>query len=108
MLAARARGLAEDGDEPILDLLVTAVDAAAAAVTGDIDRALTLLARPVPGLAAAEVPGAVTRLHWHFLLLAGRASDAADLVAGRDPVRGMDTPRELCGWPAGWTATPRG
>jgi LuxR family maltose regulon positive regulatory protein len=97
MLAVRARGLAEESDEPILDLLVTAVDAAAAAVEGDIDRALTLLARPIPGLALAEVPGALTRFHWHMLLLAGRASDAADLVAGRDPVRGMDTPRELHG-----------
>ncbi len=97
MLAARARELAEESDEPILDLLVTAVDAAAAAVTGDIDRALTLLGRPVPGLARADVPGAVTRLHWHFLLLAGRAGDAADLVADRDPVRGMDSPHELYG-----------
>ena len=97
MLAVRARGLADESDEPILNLLVTAVDAAAAAVEGDIDRALTLLARPAPGLPPAEVPGALTRFHWHMLVLAGRASEAAALVAGRDAVRGMDSPKELYG-----------
>jgi DNA-binding SARP family transcriptional activator len=96
-LAVRARGLAEQAGEPILDLLVTAVDAAAARFEGDIDRALALLARPIPGLALAEVPGAVTRFHWHLLLLAGRAADAAALVAERDPVRGMASPREMEG-----------
>jgi LuxR family transcriptional regulator, maltose regulon positive regulatory protein len=97
MLAVRARELADEGDEPILRLLVTAVDAAAAAVEGDVETALELLARPLPGLVMAEVPGALTRFHWHLLLLAGRAADAAALVAERDPVRGMDTPQELHG-----------
>jgi DNA-binding SARP family transcriptional activator len=96
-LAARARGLAEEGDEPSLHLLVTAVDAAAAAVEGDIDRALELLARPGPGPAPGGAPRALTRFHWHMLLLAGRAADAADLVAGRDPVGSMHTPQELHG-----------
>ena len=96
-LAVRARGLAEQAGEPVLDLLVAAVDAAAARFEGDIDRALALLARPIPGLVPATAPSAVTRFHWHLLLLAGRAGDAAALMADRDPVRGIDVAQELHG-----------
>src|SRR4029453_13714659 len=82
---------------PVLDLLVAAVDAAAARFDGDIDRALALLARPIPGLVPGPAPAAVTRFHWHLLLLAGRAGDAAALMADRDPVRGIDGAQELHG-----------
>src|SRR4029453_17823224 len=82
---------------PVLDLLVAAVDAAAARFDGDIDRALALLARPIPGLVPGPAPAAVTRFHWHLLLLAGRAGDAAALMADRDPVRGIDVAQELHG-----------
>jgi DNA-binding SARP family transcriptional activator len=94
-LGLRARGLAERGDDPILRLLVTAVAAAGLALSGDIDGALALLADPVPGVDPAEVPEALTRLHWHFLILGGRAGDAADLTAEVNPVPGMDASREL-------------
>jgi DNA-binding SARP family transcriptional activator len=94
-LGVRARGLAARGDEPVLGLLVQVVDAAGLALGGDIDAALALLARPVPGVDPAEVPEALTRLHWHFLILGGRAGDAADLTAEVSPVPGMDAPREL-------------
>jgi DNA-binding SARP family transcriptional activator len=94
-LGVRARGLAERGGEPILGLLVTVVDAAALALSGDVDAALAILARPVPGVDPADVPEALTRLHWHFLILGGRAGDAAELTAEVNPVPGMDAPREL-------------
>ncbi len=94
-LGIRARRLAERGDEPVLGLLVTVVDAAALALGGDIDGALALLGRPVPGVDPADVPEALTRLHWHFLILGGRAGDAVDLTAEVNPVPGMDAPREL-------------
>jgi DNA-binding SARP family transcriptional activator len=94
-LAARARTLLEAHDEPSLVLLVTAVDAAAAALFGDLDRALDLLDQPVGGIPPDQRPEAMTRLHWHFLLLAGRAGDAAALTAGLDPAPGAAGKREL-------------
>jgi LuxR family transcriptional regulator, maltose regulon positive regulatory protein len=96
-LAVRARGLAEDYDEPVLRLLVIAVDAAATAMGGDLDRALALLARPAPGVSPDDRPEALVRLHWHLLILAGRAGEAADLTADLDPVPGMAAQRKLSG-----------
>jgi LuxR family transcriptional regulator, maltose regulon positive regulatory protein len=95
-LAARARTLAADRDEPRLRLLVTGVDAAVMALGGgDIDGALAILEQPVGGVSARDRPEALVRLHWHLLLLAGRAADAAGLTTDLDPVPGMDAPREL-------------
>ena len=95
-LAAQARTLAADRDEPRLRLLVTGVDAAVMALGGgDIDGALTILEQPVAGVTPRGRPEALVRLHWHLLILAGRAGDAAELTADLDPVPGMAAPREL-------------
>jgi DNA-binding SARP family transcriptional activator len=94
-LAARARTLAEDRREPLLQLLVASVDSAVAGLTGDFDTALALLAEPVGSIPLDRRPEAMVRLHWHFLILAGRAGDAAELTASLDPVPGMAVQREL-------------
>jgi LuxR family transcriptional regulator, maltose regulon positive regulatory protein len=95
-LAAQARMLAADRDEPRLRLLVTGVDAAVMALGGgDIDGALAVLEQPVAGMSPSDRPEALVRLHWHLLILAGRAGDAAELTADLDPVPGMAAPREL-------------
>jgi DNA-binding SARP family transcriptional activator len=96
-LAARARTLAEEGGEPRLRMLVAIVDGAVMAMGGDFDGALALLARPVGGRAAGQRPEASVRLHWHLLLLAGRAAEAAELTAEVAPVPGMTAQRELHG-----------
>jgi LuxR family transcriptional regulator, maltose regulon positive regulatory protein len=95
-LGVRARALAaERGGPHQLPLLVASVDAGVAAMSGDLDRALAILAEPVGGIAPHERPEGLVRLHWHFLLLAGRAGEAAELTAGLDPVPGLAVQREL-------------
>ncbi len=95
-LAQQARSLADEDDSPRLAMLVTGVDAAVLAIgSGDFDAALALLDRPVAGLSHAERPAALLRLHWHFLILAGRAGEAAALLGGLDPRPGLADPREL-------------
>jgi LuxR family transcriptional regulator, maltose regulon positive regulatory protein len=95
-LAARARTLAADRDEPRLRLLVTGVDAAMLSLGGgDVHGALAILEQPVGGMSPSDRPEALVRLHWHLLLLAGRAGDAAELTADLEPVPGMAAPREL-------------
>ena len=108
-LAQQARSLAAGDDNPRLALLVAGVDAAVLAIEGgDFDAALALLDRPVAGLSPAERPAALVRLHWHFLILAGRAGEAAALMAGVGPAPGLASPggvrgvaRWLDGEPAG-------
>ena len=94
-LAARARALAEGQDELRLQLLVASVDGAVAAMSGDLDTALAILGEPVGDLAPGQRPEAMVRLHWHFLILAGRAGDAAELTAAVDPVPGLAAQRQL-------------
>ena len=96
-LAARARALVSHTDDPRLLLLVTAVDAAVAALVGDLDAALDLLDQPVGGISPGRRPEAMVRMHWHFLILAGRAGDAAALTTELDPVPGMTVQRDLHG-----------
>jgi DNA-binding SARP family transcriptional activator len=96
-LAARARTLADEGGEPRLRMLVAIVDAAVMAMGGDLDGALALLGRPAGGRAPRQRPEASVRLHWHLLLLAGRAAEAAELTAEVAPVPGMAAQRELHG-----------
>jgi LuxR family transcriptional regulator, maltose regulon positive regulatory protein len=81
-LAVQARelsGLSDDPD-PIVRLLVAAVDGALAAVAGDLVGAVGHLEAPIPGLAPGDRPEALVRLQWHLLILTGRAGDAARLV----------------------------
>src|SRR5690606_17310904 len=81
-----------------LQLLVTSVDAAVAALGGgDLDAALTILAEPVGGIPLAARPEAMVRLHWGFLLLAGRAAEAAELTATVGGTPGLAVRRELQG-----------
>lgn len=94
-LAARARTLADGREEPRLQLLVASVDSAVAGMTGDLDTALALLAEPAGGIPPGSRPEAMVRLHWHFLILAGRAGDAAELTAALEPVPGLAVQREL-------------
>lgn len=99
-LAGRARTLAGSHDEPALRQLVTAVEAATSALGGDLDRALALLERPESGDVAGgreNRPEALVRLHWHLLILAGRAGEAARLTSDLDPVPGMAAQRDLNG-----------
>ncbi|HET8618982.1 MAG TPA: BTAD domain-containing putative transcriptional regulator, partial [Acidimicrobiales bacterium] len=97
-LAQQARSLAAGDDNPRLALLVAGVDAAVLAIGGgDFDAALALLDRPVAGLSPAERPAALVRLHWHFLILAGRAGEAAALMAGVGPAPGLASPGEFAG-----------
>ena len=79
-LSGRARALAGARADPLLGLLVAGVDAALAASAGDVGAALAQLERPAPGLAPADRPELVNRLHGHLLLLAGRAGEAAALA----------------------------
>ncbi|HKE74637.1 MAG TPA: BTAD domain-containing putative transcriptional regulator [Acidimicrobiales bacterium] len=79
-LSGRARTLAGADHDPLLGLLVAGVDAALAASVGDVDAALGHLERPIPGLNPAHRPELVNRLHWHLLILAGRAGEAAALA----------------------------
>ena len=75
---------------------MTGVDAAVMALGGgDIDGALAILEQPIGGVSSSDRPEALVRLHWHLLILAGRAGDAAELTADLDPVPGMAAPREL-------------
>lgn len=97
LLAGRARALAERHIDPVLELLVAGVDAAAEAMQGDLAAALERLDRAEAGVATEERPEAFARLHWHLLLLAGRAGDAAELVAGVRPAPGAAVQRELEG-----------
>jgi DNA-binding SARP family transcriptional activator len=94
-LATRARRLVETYDEPRLQILVTAVDAAIAAIGGDLDGALHLLDEPAGGVEPSQRVEGLVRLHWHFLILAGRAGDAARLTAHLEPVPGLTVQREL-------------
>ena len=110
-LAQQARALADGQDNPRLRFLVTGVDAAVRAIGGgDLDGALELLDRPVAGVALTDRPEALLRLHWHFLILAGRAGDAAALTEGRGPTLGKpardmaDVARWLDGDPDGLLA----
>jgi LuxR family maltose regulon positive regulatory protein len=64
----------------VLRLLLNSVDAAVATLSGDLPRALAILEQPVDDVARHDRPEAMTRLHWHLLLLAGRAADAAILA----------------------------
>ena len=75
---------------------MTGVDAAMMALGGgDIDGALAILEQPVGGASPSDRPEALVRLHWHLLILAGRAGEAAELTADLDPVPGIAAPREL-------------
>ena len=79
---------------------MTAVEAATSALGGDLDRALALLERPESGDVAGggeNRPEALVRLHWHLLILAGRAGEAARLTSDLDPVPGMAAQRDLNG-----------
>ena len=62
--------------------------------------------------SAAASPGhrpeAMVRLHWHFLILAGRAGDAAELTADLDPVPGLAGPRAARRRPLARRASRRG
>ena len=72
---------------------MTGVDAAMMALGGgDIDGALAILEQPVDGASPSDRPEALVRLHWHLLILAGRAGDAAELTADLDPVPGVAAP----------------
>jgi LuxR family maltose regulon positive regulatory protein len=96
-LAEQARALADGQDSPRLRFLVTGVDAAVRAIgSGDLGGALELLDRPVAGVALTDRPEALLRLHWHFLILDGRAGDAAALVEDRGPTLGKPA-RDLAG-----------
>lgn len=81
-LSARARTLTTEvaTPDPIVQLLVSGIDGAAAAQAGDISGALSHLERPIEGLRPEDRPEAIVRLRWHLLLLAGRASEAAQLA----------------------------
>jgi DNA-binding SARP family transcriptional activator len=94
-LAGWARGLAERQRGPLLELLVAAVDAAAAAMGGDIEGAVERLDGTIAAVEPGQRPEALARLHWHFLLLAGRAHDAAELVRELRPYPGAAVHREL-------------
>jgi DNA-binding SARP family transcriptional activator len=95
-LGMRARTLAtERGGPHQLPLLVASLDAGVAAMGGDLDRALAILAEPVAGIPPGRRPEGLVRLHWHFLLLAGRAAEAAELTAALEPVPGLAAQREL-------------
>lgn len=94
-LSVRAREVAAVHPDPILELLVDGVEGAAAILQGDLDGALSRFDRPRPGLPIGLRPEAITRLHWHALLLAGRAGDAAALVAPFEPAAAVATPRPL-------------
>jgi DNA-binding SARP family transcriptional activator len=96
-LVGWARGLAERQADPLLELLVAGVEAAAVAMGGDIGSALERLGRTVVAVDPAERPEALARLHWHLLLLAGRAREAAELVAELRPSPGAAVHRELEG-----------
>ena len=103
-LSARAAAVASDRSEPILELLVDAVGAVEAMLAGDIGGALARLDRPRPDLPAGVRPEAPIRLHWRLLLLAGRADDAAAVVAAAAPHAeiGADRPLEaVARWLAG-------
>lgn len=100
-LAGRARSLAEERHtDPLLELLVAGVDAAAEAMRGDIDAALdrlALLDLPEAGRGGVARPEALARLHWRLLLLAGRAGDAAELGSDVHPHPDAAVGRELEG-----------
>jgi DNA-binding SARP family transcriptional activator len=79
-LAIRVRALPGAGREPVLRFLVGAVDAAVAALQGDVEAALHAIETlPRRGIDArtAEL---VSRLEVAMLLLAGRADEAADVA----------------------------
>lgn len=86
-LAGHARRLVPVSTTPVpaLQLLIVAIDAAAAAQAGDIETALSHLGQPIDGLDPTDRPEALVRLHWHLLLLAGRANEAAQVAAGTAP-----------------------
>ena len=79
-LACRLRGLPQVDDDPVLRFLMGAIDAGAAALMGDPERALSAIdALPTRGVDArtAEL---VDRLEVSMLLLLGRADDAATVA----------------------------
>ena len=95
VLAVRARLLAEQHTDPALDLLVAAVDATAAAIGGDLAAGIARLEEATAAAPPEEHFEALVRLHWHLLLLAGRAAEAAELVADLHSQPGAAVQREL-------------
>ena len=83
-LSLRAREVVPERTDPILDQLGDAVSAASLMFQGDIGGALAELDKPRPSLPAGLRAPTLVRLHWHLLLLAGRAADAAAVAAPID------------------------
>jgi LuxR family transcriptional regulator, maltose regulon positive regulatory protein len=103
-LACRLRGLPHVGDDPVLRFLMGAIDAGAAALTGDPEGALAAIdALPSRGVDArtAEL---VDRLEVSMLLLLGRADDAvtvAETTLARAPSAYVRSIPPVVRWMAG-------
>ncbi len=96
-LSGPARALSARHPDPLLRLLVGAVDAATAGLTGDVAGGLAVLDGDLADLPMAGRPEVLIRLHWHLLLLAGRAADAAAVAHAHHAHRAMPVSRELEG-----------
>jgi hypothetical protein len=75
---------------------------------GDLDTAIERLGGRIAAVEPGQRPEALARLHWHLLLLAGRAEEAADLVTELRPYPGAAVHRELEGVGRWLDGDPRG